>query len=135
MLILVVSNVAYAENEKSFGQQVIEKCWKKNTDHVAAVECESKVLDTIKQEMQSLYEKVRADARIMDEENKKIGSASVDIEETVINSQKAFEAYQDAECSRLAAYVMGGTYAADTSIGCELNLVQQRINHLKIRDL
>ena len=125
---LILSAPAFASDDISRGQQIIEFCWDKGGDHVSKVMCEETSLNMLKKKMKEIYDTRIKEAQKSDREMKEEGSlAFVDTEQSVVKSQKAFDAYMKEECDRQVAYVMGGSFGADTDIGCKINLISERI--------
>ncbi len=124
-------NAHAQEMDSRSGAAVIDRCWKEDGSHVAIVECEFKVLENVKQQMQTMYDAKIKSAHNSDEEMEKMGSSITGLEASLIQSQKAFEAYKESECQRKQDYVMGGTFGADATIGCEIDLIDQRIKQLQ----
>lgn len=113
------------------GGKVVKDCWEKGGSHVAIVDCEAKERDRLRAEMMRRYDHIKNAARQVDDEMEAIGSTVGRYqEEGVIVSQKSFDRYLQDECQRMMNIAGGGTAGADYHMGCEIDLITQRMERL-----
>ncbi len=135
LLFLTLLNIssAYADNTSaSNGAKIINNCWQKDGDHVSKVDCEVKTLNNLKEQLESLYTQQLTNARAQDKSFKNAGAETYAIlEKDLTESQAAFISYKDSECARQAGIYGAGTFAADTTVGCEIDLIIARLGALE----
>jgi uncharacterized protein YecT (DUF1311 family) len=129
-IIIFLPVIAQAEPQ-SKGSKVIAECWDKGGSHVAIVECENEVAVKLRNKLQKIYDERLLSAKMLDEDMKKIGSAVIQNEQVLRKSQEAFEDYISAECARQQYSAGTGTIGADYYLGCEINLLYERIERLQ----
>lgn len=130
-LALIATMTPDAQAQMRPGGQVVKDCWEKGGSHVAIVDCEAKERDRLKAEMMRRYDHIKNEARQADDDMEAIGSKVGRYqEEGVIDSQKAFDRYLEDECQRMMNIAGGGTAGADYHLGCEIDLIMQRMERL-----
>lgn len=129
--VVLVSGAAGAHAQTRPGAQVVKACWAQGGSHADAIRCEAKERDRLNAEMLRRYESGKEAMRQSDHDMKAADSlALVEREKILIKSQEAFDHYKEAECQRAVDAAMGGTSGADFALGCEIDLITQRIERL-----
>jgi uncharacterized protein YecT (DUF1311 family) len=91
-------------------------CDEATTTHEMTV-CEKAALDTVDEELNRVY-----------------GALQVDLDKTskllLRDAQRAWIAYRDAECARIADFARGGTIAPLLALGCKTKMTADRVSEL-----
>lgn len=136
LLFLLVPVSAFAQNDRA-GDAIVAKCWENNLTHVKVGYCVREASASMKETLAAEYERVRLAAVQQEHLFMQRKSQQFEgLEARVVKSQKTFWQYVKAECGRTAAEYGADNGSSEGYAGCEMNLMQDRIdtlNHSIIR--
>lgn len=98
----------------------------KDLSNVELLNCMVNNLQQLESALAAAYEAALANAR----EDDSLYEHSV-IQEHTLKSISTFKAYKEAECERQRALLTTGSMAGHAKVGCEMRLINARLDELK----